>query len=297
MHDQPKYVPLRESSFFDDARSARPLVAGTVARGHLRDDTLLYTGKAGKADATRVPVSGRRTGDGARAGALQHLLLAVPRAHRARATGWSSGAATGGRRRITRIGCATRRSGTSSTSSPTASARCPTTPSQIKAADRWAIVAYIRALQLSEHATLDDVPPRRARTRSADASHANGRRSDSRAGAATSARLLLAGGAGLLVSLVGWFLNPTQFFQSYLMAYMLCLGVTLGCLALGMVHQLSGGAWGVVHPAADRRRGARAAGADAALPADRARHVAPLSVDARRRSWRTTRCCSTSSCI
>ena len=46
--------------------------------------------------------------------------------------------------------------------------------------------------------------------------------------------------------LAGWFFNPTQFYQSYLMAYMLCLGVTLGCLALGMVHQLSGGAWGVV---------------------------------------------------
>ena len=30
------------------------------------------------------------------------------------------------------------------------------------------------------------------------------------------------------------------------MAYMLWLGITLGCLALGMVHQLSGGAWGVV---------------------------------------------------
>jgi hypothetical protein len=29
---------------------------------------------------------------------------------------------------------------------------------QIKAEDRWAIIAYIRALQLSEHATLDDVP-------------------------------------------------------------------------------------------------------------------------------------------
>ena len=58
--------------------------------------------------------------------------------------------------------------------------------------------------------------------------------------------LLLAGGAGALVSLAGWFLDPTQFLQSYLMAYMLCLGVTLGCLALGMVHQLSGGAWGVV---------------------------------------------------
>jgi hypothetical protein len=51
---------------------------------------------------------------------------------------------------------------------------------------------------------------------------------------------------GAAVSLVGLFLDARQFFQSYLMAYMLCLGVTLGCLALGMVHQLSGGAWGVV---------------------------------------------------
>jgi hypothetical protein len=59
-------------------------------------------------------------------------------------------------------------------------------------------------------------------------------------------QLLTAGGAGLLVSLVGWFLDATQFYQSYLMAYMLCLSVTLGCLALGMMHQLSGGAWGVV---------------------------------------------------
>jgi hypothetical protein len=46
--------------------------------------------------------------------------------------------------------------------------------------------------------------------------------------------------------LVGLFVDVRQFLQSYLMAYMLCLGVTLGCLALGMVHQLSGGAWGVL---------------------------------------------------
>jgi hypothetical protein len=63
-------------------------------------------------------------------------------------------------------------------------------------------------------------------------------------------RFLLAGGAGLAVSLAGLLFNPQQFLQSYLMAYMLWLGVTLGCLALGMMHQLSGGAWGVVlrHP-------------------------------------------------
>src|SRR5262249_34315589 len=55
MHDQPKYVPLRQSTFFGDERSSRPLVAGTVARGHLRADTLLYTGKIAGADATVFP--------------------------------------------------------------------------------------------------------------------------------------------------------------------------------------------------------------------------------------------------
>ena len=59
-------------------------------------------------------------------------------------------------------------------------------------------------------------------------------------------RLLTAGAAGAAVSSIGLFLSPTQFLQSYLMAYLFVLGITLGCLALGMVHQLSGGAWGVV---------------------------------------------------
>ncbi len=58
--------------------------------------------------------------------------------------------------------------------------------------------------------------------------------------------LLAVGAGGLLLAAVGGAFNPTQFFQSYLTAYMFCLGATLGCLALGMVHQLSGGAWGVV---------------------------------------------------
>jgi hypothetical protein len=59
-------------------------------------------------------------------------------------------------------------------------------------------------------------------------------------------RFLIAGAAGAALSLVGLALNPVQFYQSYLMAYMLVLGATLGCLALGMVHQLSGGSWGVL---------------------------------------------------
>src|SRR5438067_10913893 len=59
-------------------------------------------------------------------------------------------------------------------------------------------------------------------------------------------RLLIVGAAGLAVSVVGLIVNITQFLQSYLMAYMFVLGIALGSLALGMVHQLSGGAWGVV---------------------------------------------------
>jgi hypothetical protein len=59
-------------------------------------------------------------------------------------------------------------------------------------------------------------------------------------------QFLIAGAVGGALSLIGLFSNPAQFFQSYLMAYMFVLGASLGCLALGMIHQLSGGAWGVV---------------------------------------------------
>jgi hypothetical protein len=57
---------------------------------------------------------------------------------------------------------------------------------------------------------------------------------------------LMAGAAGLALSAVGYFMNAPQFFQSYLQAYMFVLGLSLGSLGLTMIHQLSGGAWGVV---------------------------------------------------
>src|SRR5437879_9374401 len=59
-------------------------------------------------------------------------------------------------------------------------------------------------------------------------------------------RAFAVGAVAALVSAIGLFVNVDQFLQSYLMAFMWCLGVTLGSLALGMVHQLSGGSWGVV---------------------------------------------------
>jgi mono/diheme cytochrome c family protein len=45
MQDQPRYEAYEASKFFKDGLSSRPLVEGTVARGYLREDTHLYTGK------------------------------------------------------------------------------------------------------------------------------------------------------------------------------------------------------------------------------------------------------------
>jgi len=59
-------------------------------------------------------------------------------------------------------------------------------------------------------------------------------------------KLLIAGGVGAAVCAIGLVMNPAQFVRSFLSAYVWLLSVTLGSLALVMVHQVSGGAWGVV---------------------------------------------------
>lgn len=55
MHIQPKYLPCQPTTFFDDGRSERQPVAGTVARGQLRLDELLYTGKENGVLSNRFP--------------------------------------------------------------------------------------------------------------------------------------------------------------------------------------------------------------------------------------------------
>jgi len=157
MHDQPKYIPLRQSTFFADQRSARPLIAGTVARGQLREDTLLYTGKVGNADATLFPFRidevvlqrGRerydiycspchsRTGDGDGM-VVRRGYRRPPSYHDERLRN----APVGHYFDVITNGFGA----------------MPDYAAQIKVEDRWAITAYIRALQLSGHATLGDVP-------------------------------------------------------------------------------------------------------------------------------------------
>jgi len=59
-------------------------------------------------------------------------------------------------------------------------------------------------------------------------------------------RCLGAGILGLAVSAIGAVSNSEQFFRSYLQAYLFWLGIALGCLAIAMLHHLSGGAWGLI---------------------------------------------------
>jgi hypothetical protein len=59
-------------------------------------------------------------------------------------------------------------------------------------------------------------------------------------------RALTIGGIGLALALVGWFLAPDVFWQSYLIGYVFWTGITVGSLAVLMLQHLSGGAWGLV---------------------------------------------------
>jgi hypothetical protein len=51
---------------------------------------------------------------------------------------------------------------------------------------------------------------------------------------------------GAAACLVGWALNPTQLFRSYLVAWLFWIGIALGCLAISMLHHLTRGAWGLM---------------------------------------------------
>jgi mono/diheme cytochrome c family protein len=157
MQDQPKYIPLRASTFYPDDRSARPLVEGTVALGHLHDDTLLETGKIGNDDATvfpfavdaRVLARGRERYDiycspcHGRTGAGDGMIVRRGFRH--------PPSYHGDRLRNAPVGhfvdVMTNGFGAMADYRQ-----------QVEPRDRWAIAAYIRALQLSEHATIADVP-------------------------------------------------------------------------------------------------------------------------------------------
>jgi mono/diheme cytochrome c family protein len=157
MHDQPKYRGLRGSDFFTDGQSARPLVSNTVARGHLNEDVLLNTGKEGQNDTTVFPMP--VTADVMARGQERFNIYCSP-CHGRTGNGDGMVVRRGYRRppaysdervRTAPIGhvydVITNGFGA-----------MPDYQAQIPVADRWAIVAYVKALQLSAYAPLEDVP-------------------------------------------------------------------------------------------------------------------------------------------
>ena len=162
MHTDPKFRPLDKSDFYPDGRASRSLVAGTIPRGFLRADSYLYTGMTAPnkpGDEMPFPVTrevlerGRerfniyctpchsRLGDGNGVvvqrgyrrppSFYDDKRLQMPLGHIFDAISNGFGA-------------------------------MPDYAVQVPVKDRWAIAAYIRALQLSQHATPADVPPGQA---------------------------------------------------------------------------------------------------------------------------------------
>ncbi len=157
MHNQPKYIPLRESDFFADGRSERPLVPGTVPHSEAREDSSYYTGLIGDKLLDTMPVPVNR--DLLKRGQERFNIYCAP-CHSALGDGKGMVARRGylnppsfhdGRLRNAPLGHFYR-------VMTYGSGAMPDYAQQIPPADRWAIVAYIRALQLSQAAPLSDVP-------------------------------------------------------------------------------------------------------------------------------------------
>ena len=158
MSNQPSYRPLEPSLFWADGMSARPRIAGTVARGELAIGGYLATGKINGQDGDGFPfpvtpqVMNRgqerftiyctpchgRLGDGngmIPSRGFRHPPSFHTAALRAAKTGHFFDVMTNG------FGA------------------MPPYATQVSINDRWAIIAYIRALQLSQNGTINDLTP------------------------------------------------------------------------------------------------------------------------------------------
>lgn len=152
-----RILPLQNSEFFKNGASARHPVAGTVARGALKEDSLYWRGEVGGQLAggfpSAVDVATLRRGQErfnifcaachGRVGDGRGMIVArgfpAPETYhqerlRKAPPGYFFGVITHGYGVM------------------------PSYADRVPVADRWAIIAYIRALQLSQDADLSDVP-------------------------------------------------------------------------------------------------------------------------------------------
>jgi mono/diheme cytochrome c family protein len=157
MHDAPRYDPLEASPVLAGGASAQPLVPGTVARGLRGDDELRETGKVGGQAAAVFPFAITRA-DIDR-GEERYNIYCSP-CHDRRGEGTGVVVQRGYRQppsyHIDRLRQAP--PGYFFDVITNGFATMPDYRAQVSVDDRWRIVAYIRALQLSHNATTADVP-------------------------------------------------------------------------------------------------------------------------------------------
>ena len=158
MYDEPRFEPLEASTFFDDGTSARPLVAGTVARGNLREDEGFYSGKVDGNYVSTLPLD------------LDEQLLLRGQERFNIYCSPCHGRVGDGNGMIVQRGFRRPPSFVSTDRLLNAPVghfydvisngfgAMPSYASRVTPHDRWAIVAYIRALQRSQNGSINDVP-------------------------------------------------------------------------------------------------------------------------------------------
>jgi hypothetical protein len=157
MHDQPKIKAQAANPFFPDDRGGRPLVEGTVARSAPVEATAYLTGKEGGQLVRQAPVPA--TPAILARGRERYDIFCSP-CHDRVGTGQGMIVLRGYRRppsfhieRLRQEG-----DGYFFDAITNGFGVMPNYAQQVPVADRWAIALYIRALQLSQGATLADVP-------------------------------------------------------------------------------------------------------------------------------------------
>jgi hypothetical protein len=157
MHNQPKFYPQRGTTFFADGRSVRPQVANTVARGQLHEDSYFYTGMVNGAEGATMPFP--VTMEVLERGQERYNVYCTP-CHSRVGNGAGMivqrGYSKAGNFHTPRLQAAPL--GHFFNVMTNGYGAMPDYAAQLTPADRWAVVAYIKALQLSQNADRSDVP-------------------------------------------------------------------------------------------------------------------------------------------
>ena len=157
MHNQPKFVPQRGTTFFADGRSARPQVENTVGRDQMHADAYFYTGlQAGKeGDGLPIPLTEATM----ERGQERYNVYCTPchsRVGNGNGMIVQRGYKPAGNFHTDRLRNAPL--GHFFAVITNGYGAMPDYASQLTPEDRWAVAAYVRALQLSQNATASDVP-------------------------------------------------------------------------------------------------------------------------------------------